>query len=99
MKLPGGEYAIVDIVKLHGQTYASLALDASQSMRHCGAAELHLSSSTQPSPETHRTGLPALLSTSASVSSSGKLRVHASSPSSARSALSAWGFRSDRRSS
>src|ERR1019366_4290932 len=57
----------------------------------------HSRPSTQPSPETHRTGLPALLSTSDSVSSSGKLRVHASSPSSAISALSGWGFSSDRR--
>src|ERR1035437_3460940 len=64
---------------------------------HCAAAELHSRPSAQPSPEIHRTGLPALLSTSASVSSSGKLRAHASSPSSASSALSGWGFCSDRR--
>jgi len=33
---------------------------------NCAAAELHSRPSTQPSPETHRTGLPVLLSTSAS---------------------------------
>ena len=55
--------------------------------------------STQPSPGTHRTGLPALLSTSASVSSSGQPRVHSPSPCSASSVHSGWGFRSDRRSS
>src|ERR1035441_7337881 len=63
------------------------------------AAELHSRPSTHPSPGTHRTALPALLSTSASRSSSGKLRVHASSPSSANSTLSGWGLCSDRRSS
>src|ERR1017187_3367839 len=63
------------------------------------AEELHSRSSTQPSPGTHRTALPTLLSTSASVSSSGKLRVHASSPSSANSTLSGCGLCRDRRSS
>src|ERR1039457_5809415 len=52
------------------------------------SAESHSLPSTHPSPGTHRIASPALLSTSASVSSSGKLRVHASSPSSASSALS-----------
>jgi DNA topoisomerase IA len=42
----------------------------------------------QPSPGIHRTGSPAPLSTSASVSSSGKPRVHSSNPCSASSALS-----------
>ena len=59
------------------------------------AAEFHSRPSTQPSPETYRIGLPALLSTSAAASSSGKPRVHSSSPCSARSALSGWGLSSD----
>src|ERR1022692_1903889 len=63
------------------------------------AAERHLRPSTQPSPGTHRTGLPAPLSTSASASSSGRPRVHSSNPCSASSALSGWGFCRDRRSS
>src|ERR1019366_1715801 len=47
---------------------------------NCTAAEPHSPPSTQPSPGSHRTGLPALLSTSASVSSSGRPRAHSSSP-------------------
>src|SRR6266852_6052689 len=47
---------------------------------NCAAAELHSRPSTHPSPGTHRTGLPALLSRSASVSSSGKPRIHSSRP-------------------
>src|ERR1039457_594737 len=65
-----------------------------------GTADDHrLRPSTQPSPGTHRTGLPALLSTSASVSSAGNLRVHSSNPCSESAGLSGWGFCSDRRSS
>src|ERR1700693_3187279 len=63
------------------------------------ATEPHFRSSTQPSPGTHRTALPALMSTSASAFSSGSPRDHSSRPSSASSALSGWGFCRERRSS
>src|SRR5207247_1672920 len=66
---------------------------------HRAAAEIHARSSTQPSPGTHRTALPTLLSTSASASSSGNPRDHSSRPCPASSALSGWGFCSERRSS
>src|ERR1035437_8121978 len=72
-------------VELHHDNYA--------------ATELHSRPSTQPSPGTQRIALPELRSTSASASSSGKPRVHSSSPWSASSALSGWGFCRDRRSS
>src|ERR1017187_5944963 len=55
---------------------------------HCATTEFHSCLSAQPLPATHSMGLPRLLSTSASASSAGKLRVHASSPSSASSAHS-----------
>src|ERR1035437_7879083 len=66
---------------------------------NCAAADLHSRPSTQPSPGTHRTGLPARLSTSASVSFPAKPRPHSSSPCSASAALTDWGFYRDRRSS
>ena len=84
-----------------GPCTALFAADCGIEIHHDkrAAADLHARPATQPSPGTHRTGLPALLSTSASVSSSGKPRVHSSSPCPARSALSGWGFCRDRRSS
>jgi hypothetical protein len=55
-------------------------------------AELHARSSTQPSPGTHRTDVPALLSRSDSASSAGRLCDHASNSWSANSMVSGWGF-------
>ena len=63
------------------------------------AAKPHAPTSSQPSPGTHRMGVPAELSTSVSASSSGRLRNQFSRPSSAHRALSGWGFCNERRSS
>ncbi len=63
-----------------------LAADGGVKSHHDNStpAKRHSRPSNQPLPGTHRTGLPALQATSASVSSSGKPRAHSSNPCSAR---------------